>query len=192
MIQQQEALRPADTIKLRTNEDGTLDEVIGEGFVHIEQQDSGHWWLRIDGKGGSVVVNFHSSEPIKAFAERDASALESEGLGRSPERDLVERLRTRGNDLRCHPVANGTIDATEEAGELLIEAAAALDCGAGVGVTTPVAYDEIEQLRAHIDKLRALFVTAHDRLLRGDSDAELLAMLGSGWGSPPANVGGRQ
>lgn len=40
---------------------------------------------------------------------------------------LVERLRQRGSDLRAHPVANGTIDCTEQAGELLIEAATALE-----------------------------------------------------------------
>lgn len=40
---------------------------------------------------------------------------------------LVERLRQRGYDLRSHPVANGTIDRTEAAGELLIEAAAEIE-----------------------------------------------------------------
>lgn len=48
------------------------------------------------------------------------------GLASTAELGLVERLRQRGNDLRSHPVANGTIDRTEEAGELLIEAAAEL------------------------------------------------------------------
>ncbi len=56
----------------------------------------------------------------------DGSAL-SEGLGLLPERDLVERLFERGIALRCHPVANGTIEHTEEAGELLVQASRKLD-----------------------------------------------------------------
>ena len=40
---------------------------------------------------------------------------------------LGDRLRQRGYDLRSHPVANGTIDCTEAAGELMIEAAAEID-----------------------------------------------------------------
>ena len=44
-----------------------------------------------------------------------------------PVADLVQRLRERGDALRCHPVANGSIDRIEAAGELLVEAAAALD-----------------------------------------------------------------
>lgn len=51
----------------------------------------------------------------------------SEGLGLAPERDLVERLRERGNALRCHPAANGTLAHTEEAGELLVQAARELE-----------------------------------------------------------------
>jgi hypothetical protein len=35
-----------------------------------------------------------------------------------------------------------------------------------------------------IERLQALCVCVHDRLLRGDSDAELLAMLESGWCEP--------
>ena len=41
--------------------------------------------------------------------------------------DLISRMLQRGSDFRSHPVANGTIACTEEAGELLIEAAAALE-----------------------------------------------------------------
>ena len=55
-----------------------------------------------------------------------------EGLGLAPERDLVERMRERGNALRCHPAANGTITHTEQAGELLAEAS-----------------EELARLRAH-------------------------------------------
>lgn len=33
---------------LRTNDDGTLDEFIAEhASVHLEQMDTGHWWLGV-------------------------------------------------------------------------------------------------------------------------------------------------
>lgn len=32
-----------------------------------------------------------------------------------------------------------------------------------------------------IERLRAICVSAHDRLLRGDDDRELLALLATGW-----------
>lgn len=40
---------------------------------------------------------------------------------------LQERLKERGRALVCHPVANGSIDCTEAAGELLVEAGATLE-----------------------------------------------------------------
>ena len=51
-----------------------------------------------------------------------------------PVADLVQRLRERGDALRCHPVANGSIDRIEAAGELLVEAAAALDAAVAAAV----------------------------------------------------------
>ena len=40
-------------IEARYNEDGTLDEVVAAGKIHIEQMDTGAWWIGItttDGK----------------------------------------------------------------------------------------------------------------------------------------------
>jgi hypothetical protein len=61
-------------------------------------------------------------------------------------------------------------------------------CGESIAHTVA----ELWRARTHIEKLRDLCVTVHDRLLRGDSDAELLAMLERGWG-PPDNgfIGGK-
>lgn len=39
----------------------------------------------------------------------------------------VARLRERGNAMRCHPVANGTISHTEAAGELLCDVASLIE-----------------------------------------------------------------
>lgn len=44
-----------------------------------------------------------------------------------PAGDLVRSLRSLGADFRSHPVANGTIERTEEAGELMHEAADEID-----------------------------------------------------------------
>ena len=41
---------------------------------------------------------------------------------------------------------------------------------------------ERDAAAARVAELRQLCVNVHDRLLRGDSDAELLAMLEAGWG----------
>lgn len=44
-----------------------------------------------------------------------------------PAGDLVQSLRSLGADFRSHSVANGTIERTEEAGELMYEAADEID-----------------------------------------------------------------
>ena len=38
--------------EIRNNEDGSLDEVCGQGFVHLEQMDFGAWWLGLDAPRG--------------------------------------------------------------------------------------------------------------------------------------------
>ena len=40
---------------------------------------------------------------------------------------MVAKLRERGNAMMCHPVANGTISHTEEAGDLLCEVASLVE-----------------------------------------------------------------
>lgn len=63
--------RPHDP-EVRLNEDGTLDEVIGFGAIHMEQMDANHWWLRIDCVGGgAVVVNLIARGKISAHHERE-------------------------------------------------------------------------------------------------------------------------
>ncbi len=63
-----------------------------------------------------------------------------------------------------------------------------------------IARDEISQLRAgnanlrrEVSRLQNICVMAHDRLLRGDEDAELLAILERAWKlSPNAGVTGAE
>jgi hypothetical protein len=46
------------------------------------------------------------------------------------------------------------------------------------------AHNLLAEAADEIERLQTLCVRVHDRLLRGDSDAELLAMLESGWCEP--------
>lgn len=57
--------------EVRLNADGSLDEVVGVGLVHLEQMDTGHWWLEISNAAGSMHVNLHSKRRIAAMFERD-------------------------------------------------------------------------------------------------------------------------
>lgn len=55
--------------EIRLNRDGTLDEVVGFGFVHLEQMSAGHWWLGIDTADGRLIhVNFHTNNGKTIFA----------------------------------------------------------------------------------------------------------------------------
>ena len=47
------------------------------------------------------------------------------------------------------------------------------------------AFAAIDAMQAEIDRLKRICETTHDRLLRGDSDKELLAMLQEGWQGKP-------
>jgi hypothetical protein len=51
--------------EVRCNEDGTLDEVVGSGTVHLEQMNGDHWWLGF-GIGPMLHVNLHARSKIKA------------------------------------------------------------------------------------------------------------------------------
>lgn len=58
---------------IRADADGTLDEIVVEGgaSVHIEQMDSGRWWMAIYKNDQRQVVWFESDTPIRARTERD-------------------------------------------------------------------------------------------------------------------------
>lgn len=42
--------------EIRRNEDGSLDEIVAyDSFVHLEQMDTGHWWLGITLPDGKII-----------------------------------------------------------------------------------------------------------------------------------------
>jgi hypothetical protein len=59
--------------EIRPHSDGTLDElVVSRGAtVHIEQMESGRWWLAIDKDGERQVVWFESTSRIHAWTTRE-------------------------------------------------------------------------------------------------------------------------
>ena len=60
--------------KIRLNEDGSLDEVVGGTGIHLEQMDTNHWWMAVYHPTGRVTVNFHARGKITAHAERERDA----------------------------------------------------------------------------------------------------------------------
>lgn len=61
------------TFEIR-NQEGALDEVVAykPHFFHLEQMDSGLWWLRLDMPDGRAVVVWLSSKgKVKGRAEED-------------------------------------------------------------------------------------------------------------------------
>ena len=68
------AIRAQETLatrcEARFNDDGTLDEVVGFGTFHLEQMDSGHWWMQL----GPHMVNLRAKGKVKAnFGENEAA-----------------------------------------------------------------------------------------------------------------------
>jgi len=58
----------------RFNDDGTLDEVVGFGTFHLEQMDTGYWWMQL----GPHMVGLHARGKITAnFGANEAYAAPS-------------------------------------------------------------------------------------------------------------------
>jgi len=59
--------------EVRLNDDGTLDEIVGTGWFHLEQMDHDHWWMCFESAGKRVDVWLQSKKAIKAHYEESAS-----------------------------------------------------------------------------------------------------------------------
>lgn len=63
---------PPSVIEVRRDEKGNLDEICAEGAnIHLEQMDTGLWWLEIEKDGYRQIVWFRSTRKIEATSELD-------------------------------------------------------------------------------------------------------------------------
>lgn len=58
--------------EIRMNGDA-LDEVVADNCqFHLEQMDTGHWWMSVTSGGKRVHINLYSKRKIKASVEVEA------------------------------------------------------------------------------------------------------------------------
>jgi hypothetical protein len=63
--------RPAG-IEIRNHAGGRLDEIVAHGVdIHLEQMDSGFWWMGLEVGGRRFHVNFVSAKGIKVTIDED-------------------------------------------------------------------------------------------------------------------------
>lgn len=68
----------ADSLDIRLNDGGALDEIVGAGTFHLEQMDANHWWMLLtDANGNAVHVHLTARGAIKANFEREHHAARS-------------------------------------------------------------------------------------------------------------------
>ena len=61
-------------IEIRNHANGRLDEIVArKADVHLEQMDSGFWWMGLEVGGRRFHVNFVSAKGIKVTIDEDES-----------------------------------------------------------------------------------------------------------------------
>ena len=67
------AMPDAQTLEIRRNDDGTLDEIVATGAsVHLEQMGGNHWWMSIEAGSRCVHVNLTTAKAtIRAECDDD-------------------------------------------------------------------------------------------------------------------------
>jgi hypothetical protein len=69
-------------LEIQRNEDGTVDEVVVCGNVHVEQMDTGSWWIGIDTADGRLLhLNFHARGKITLNVEDQGPSEHAAHLG---------------------------------------------------------------------------------------------------------------
>ena len=64
---------PAD-IEIRNHASGRLDEIVArKADVHLEQMDSGFWWMGLEVGGRRFHVNFVSAKGIRVTVDEEES-----------------------------------------------------------------------------------------------------------------------
>lgn len=89
-----DALVPKAGHEIRPNEDGSLDELVGWGFFHLEQMGRNAWWLGIDTEDGrSLHVNFHAKGKL-------TTTVEDEGPSDLWQRRFAAQAAAQGEEAR--------------------------------------------------------------------------------------------
>jgi len=69
-------------LEIRRNEDNTVDEVVVCGNVHVEQMDTGSWWIGIDTADGRLLhLNFHARGKITLNVQDEGPSEHAAHLG---------------------------------------------------------------------------------------------------------------
>lgn len=59
-------------IEIRNHANGRLDEIVARrADVHLEQMDSGFWWMGLEAGGRRFRVNFVSAKGIRVTVEEE-------------------------------------------------------------------------------------------------------------------------
>jgi hypothetical protein len=59
-------------VEIRNHDDGRLDEIVArKADVHLEQMDSGFWWMGLEVEGRRFHVNFVSAKGIKVTVDEE-------------------------------------------------------------------------------------------------------------------------
>ena len=77
LLAELDRLMALDEPVVRTNEDGSLDEVVGTGWFHLEQMDSNKWWMQL----GPHMVTLTARGKISAWFGKNEARLLPAGDG---------------------------------------------------------------------------------------------------------------
>lgn len=65
---------PSVDIEIRNHANGRLDEIVArKADVHLEQMDSGFWWMGLEVGGRRFHVNFVSAKGIRVTVDEEES-----------------------------------------------------------------------------------------------------------------------
>lgn len=91
-----------DKHEIRRNDDGSVDEVVTWGWIHIEQLATNSWWIGIDTADGRLLhVNFHAKGRISILVEDEGpSTLWKEKCPRFGMENTREAIAKRARKIR--------------------------------------------------------------------------------------------
>jgi hypothetical protein len=126
-----------ETLEVRLNDSGALDEIVGAGRFHIEQMDSGHWWMLLeDQQGAAVHVHLTAKGAIKASheAERRDHAPAATRAGEAEAQEALQAILNM--DVKGHKLQD-RLQFSDAGRALLLKAKSALAVQAAKALDDP-------------------------------------------------------